>query len=89
MLTYVIYDVVSDKIRKKIADTCLDYGLERIQYSGFRGDLTTNRRQELALKLKKRFNQSDGCIHVIALCEKDAAHVEQIGKVLAERAKEE
>lgn len=85
MESYVIYDVVSDKVRKKIADTCLDYGMERIQFSAFRGDLTTNRRQELILKLRKRFGKSEGCIHILALCDKDAAHVEQIGKVLAER----
>ena len=35
MHTYVIYDIVKDRIRKKIADVCLDYGLKRIQYSSF------------------------------------------------------
>jgi len=31
----VIYDIVDDGLRSKVADTCLDYGLARIQYSAF------------------------------------------------------
>jgi len=85
MRTFVIYDVSEDKIRNKVADVCLDYGLERIQYSAFRGDLTANRRQELVMKLQSRFGKAEGCIHIIALCDKDAARVVQMGKVLAER----
>ena len=85
MLTFVVYDVVSDKVRQKVADACLDYGLERVQYSTFRGDLTANRRQELALRLKERLGEKEGCIHVIPVCEKDAAAVAEMGKVLAER----
>jgi len=85
MRTFVIYDVVENRVRTKIADTCLDYGLERIQYSAFRGDLSANRRQELALKLKDRFGKAEGCIHILPLCEKDDAAVIQLGKLLAER----
>lgn len=81
----MVYDVADDKVRKRVADVCLDYGLERIQYSAFRGDLNANRRQELMLKLRAKFGDADGCIHVIALCDKDDAATVQIGKVLAER----
>lgn len=86
MQTFVIYDVVDNKVRLKIADTCLDYGLERIQYSAFRGNLGRNHRQELAMKLKNRLGKAEGCIHIIALCDKDAAAVVEMGKVLSERA---
>ena len=81
----MVYDVVDDKVRKKVADVCLDYGLERVQYSAFCGDLNANRRQELALKLRAKFGGAEGCIHVIALCDKDDAATVQIGKVLRER----
>ena len=47
MHTYVIYDIVDDRIRKKIADVCLDYGLKRIQYSAFLGDINTTRRRAM------------------------------------------
>jgi len=82
MKTFVIYDIVSDKIRQKIADICLNYGLERVQYSAFYGDLTVNRRQELALKLADRLGKNRGRIHIIPLCEKDSLMVRVLGKLL-------
>jgi CRISPR-associated protein Cas2 len=36
----VIYDIPHDGTRGKVADMCLDYGLDRIQYSAFTGQLT-------------------------------------------------
>ncbi|NDJ54422.1 MAG: CRISPR-associated endonuclease Cas2 [Chloroflexi bacterium] len=35
----VTYDITDDKARKKISDCCLDYGLDRWQYSVFSGRL--------------------------------------------------
>jgi len=51
----VIYDIVEDKIRNKIADVCLDFGLERIQYSAFFGELTHNQKETLLKKSKKTY----------------------------------
>jgi hypothetical protein len=45
----LIYDIENDRLRTRIADACMDYGLERIQFSAFFGKLNRNRRQELAL----------------------------------------
>ncbi len=40
MRCLLIYDITHDGTRSKIADVCLDYGLERIQYSAFLGELS-------------------------------------------------
>ena len=48
----LLYDVTDDRKRAKIADACLDYGLDRIQYSAFTGDLTRNLQEELFVKLR-------------------------------------
>ena len=45
--TLPIYDIPSDRLRTKVANACLDYGVERIQYSAFQGTLTHNRQGEL------------------------------------------
>lgn len=71
MHTYVIYDIVDDRIRKKIADVCLDYGLKRIQYSAFLGDINTTRRRALDAKLTHEFGNAEGKIEVIGVCAKD------------------
>ncbi len=48
--TLVIYDIVEDKVRNKVAEICKDYGLQRIQWSAFFGLTNRNRREEMALK---------------------------------------
>jgi len=35
----ITYDIVEDKTRTKVADTLLNYGLQRMQYSVFLGRL--------------------------------------------------
>jgi CRISPR-associated endonuclease Cas2 len=49
VLHIVVYDITSNKSRKKIADQLLNLGLIRAQYSVFIGDLAKNRVDEIAL----------------------------------------
>ncbi|MGB9880221.1 MAG: CRISPR-associated endonuclease Cas2, partial [Anaerolineae bacterium] len=37
MRCVVVYDIPDDRVRARVADVCLDYGLERIQFSAFQG----------------------------------------------------
>ena len=69
--TYVIYDIANDRIRKKIADVCLDYGLQRIQYSAFLGNINRTRRSALEKKLVEQLGKEQGKIEIIPVCEKD------------------
>jgi CRISPR-associated protein Cas2 len=71
MQTYVIYDIVKDRVRKKIADACLDYGLRRIQYSAFLGNINATRRRSLQAKLTTELGTETGKIEIIAVCSKD------------------
>jgi CRISPR-associated protein Cas2 len=67
----LIYDIENDRIRTKASDACLDYGLERIQYSAFFGKLNRNRRQELALRLRNLCDGESARIRIIPVCEDD------------------
>ncbi|HEY9867619.1 MAG TPA: CRISPR-associated endonuclease Cas2 [Candidatus Obscuribacterales bacterium] len=71
MLILTIYDIENDRIRTKISEACKDYGLERIQYSAFLGDLNTLRRDELLIRLRKTLGDYSGNIQLIPLCDKD------------------
>jgi len=51
--TLVIYDVEDDRARTRVAEACKDFGLERIQYSCFRGKLSQNKREELYERMRK------------------------------------
>ena len=69
--TIVIYDIQDDRTRTRISEACLDYGLERIQFSAFQGRLTRNRREELFLRLQAILEERPGKILVQPVCEKD------------------
>ncbi|MBM7865396.1 CRISPR-associated endonuclease Cas2 [Heliobacterium gestii] len=78
MKTLVIYDIEIDKVRVKISELCKDYGLKRIQYSAFFGELNTNRREELRQRIKKALGQTVGRIHFFPICDKDLRLVAQV-----------
>ncbi len=67
----LIYDIEDDRIRSRAAEVCLNYGLERIQYSAFFGKLNRNRRQELSLRLQRELGNESGRIRIIPICESD------------------
>ncbi len=67
----LIYDIENDRLRTRIADACMDYGLERIQFSAFFGKMNRNRRQELALRLRDELGNESGRVRIIPVCEQD------------------
>lgn len=71
MYCILLYDIPSDKKRKKIADACLDYGLDRIQYSAFTGNISRNLQQELFQKITRILGQADGRIWLLPVGEKE------------------
>jgi CRISPR-associated protein Cas2 len=54
MQCLLIYDIPNDRARQKVADACLDYGLQRVQYSAFVGDLSRSHQRALFGEIKKR-----------------------------------
>lgn len=68
---YIFYDIENDNIRNKIAESCKDYGLKRIQFSGFSGILGKNMREELFLKLSFLIGDKAGKLLMLPVCEKD------------------
>lgn len=71
MKCLLIYDIPDDRARSKIADFCLDYGLDRVQYSAFVGDLSSNHQEELMLKITRRLGKAAGRIDLFAICRDD------------------
>lgn len=65
----VLYDVEDDRIRLRLADLCLNYGLERIQFSAFLGKINRNRRQELSLRIQDLIGTESARVRVIPITE--------------------
>lgn len=80
----LIYDIESDRLRSRISEACLDYGLQRIQYSAFFGKLSRNRRQELSLRLRSEVNNDAAKIRVIPICQTDLDQMWMLEQTSAE-----
>jgi len=65
----VLYDVENDRIRDKLASLCMDYGLDRIQFSAFLGKINRNRRQELSLRIQDLIGNQSARVRVIPILE--------------------
>ncbi len=85
MKCLVVYDIPDDRLRPKVADICLDYGLERIQYSAFLGPLHRNLQEELMLKVKRKMGKKAGKVFLYPICDRDL----QQGLEIHNRAAEE
>jgi CRISPR-associated protein Cas2 len=51
--TLVIYDIEDDRARTRVSEACKDFGLQRLQFSCFRGTLSQNKREELYERLRQ------------------------------------
>jgi len=71
MMCLLVYDIAHDGTRSKIADACLDYGMTRIQYSAFLGDLSSTHQQELFRRIRKRLGKRLGRVQIFPMCERD------------------
>jgi CRISPR-associated protein Cas2 len=71
MVSLVIYDIPDDRLRTKVADICLDYGLERIQFSAFLGELNHNRQEEILQKIRRKVGNNEADVQLFPICEKD------------------
>ncbi len=80
----LIYDISHDGVRTKVADACLDYGLERIQYSAFTGELSKTHQRELFVKIKRRIGKHGASIQLFPLDEKS-----WLGRRVIEQMEEE
>lgn len=80
LLTYVVYDITSDRIRLKVAAVCKDYGLDHIQYSVFSGPLDATRRREIFTRLTDTLADNEGRILMLQLCENDAGARREIAR---------
>lgn len=81
MLTLIIYDITNDKQRTKLAHHLQNYGLYRVQYSGFVGDLNSHDRTLLAKEVRQYVNEEKDSIYIVPLCDRCA----KLCKIIAEK----
>ncbi len=66
----VVYDITDDGPRKRLATMLQTFGLARIQYSAFRGELNANDRAVLARRVSQFVKDEHDSIFIIPLCDR-------------------
>jgi CRISPR-associated protein Cas2 len=85
----LLYDIVSDRARSKVADACLDYGLDRIQYSAFVGCLSRTLQQELMYRIEDILDGGTANVKLIAIPDRDWNNRLEIDCIADEEEEEE
>ena len=67
----VAYDIEREAVRRRVAETCQDYGLARIQWSVFMGPLKTRYHAEVVQALARRIAGEAGTIDCFMICAAD------------------
>ncbi|MBE0524902.1 MAG: CRISPR-associated endonuclease Cas2 [Methanosarcinales archaeon] len=80
MLVWVVYDIVENKIRKKVSDSCKNIGLYRVQKSVFLGELNANKRDSLALQCEELIDADVDSVYIFPMDEQSFKQVKLIGQ---------
>lgn len=80
MLTWVVYDISEDKIRKTLSDKLISQGLYRVQNSVFLGNIENNRIDEIEIYSQDLVDKDTDSVYIFPMCQQDFDKVELIGK---------
>ncbi|MDY6844878.1 MAG: CRISPR-associated endonuclease Cas2 [Thermodesulfobacteriota bacterium] len=79
-LVWVIYDIVDDQKRNKIAKVCKNKGLYRVQKSVFLGTLNKNQLDELDILCNDIIDEEIDSVYIFPMCEGDFRKVKLLGQ---------
>ena len=85
MLTWVMYDIVEDKIRNRIVKICKNAGLYRVQYSVFLGDIEENEIDEIKLRIEDLVNLKTDSVYVFPMTKSNFNKAGLIGQAFDRR----
>jgi len=80
VLVWIIYDISEDKPRNKVAKTCKQYGLIRVQKSVFLGKLEKNRFDELAEACLDLIDEETDSVYLFPFCQEDFRAIKVMGQ---------
>ncbi len=84
-LVWVLYDIVNDKRRNRIAQYCKQQGLYRVQKSVFLGTLNLTQIGELAAQCEGTIVSDEDSVYIFPMCEEDFRKVRLQGQAFDER----
>ncbi len=80
VLTWVVYDIVEDKVRTKVAKECKKAGLIRVQKSVFLGRLESSRFDELSDLCEYLIDEEKDSVYLFPFCQEDFRRIQVLGQ---------
>ena len=71
MLTWVMYDIVKDRARTKVAKACAKAGIYRVQYSVWLGMLNRSQTKELRSIIEDLIDPGVDRVYIFPMCKED------------------
>lgn len=85
MITWVLYDIKDDKARSKVAKTCKQGGLYRVQYSCFLGNLNQNEKDSIVLRIEDLINPAFDKIYIFRMNQSQLRDCVMLGQAFDQR----
>lgn len=80
MIAWVIYDIENDKARSKVAKSCKQAGLYRVQLSVFLGTLDAEQKDILSLQLEALINPERDKIYIFPMSKSELQQTILLGQ---------
>ncbi len=80
VLVWIVYDIVENKTRTKVAKACKQFGLQRVQQSVFLGKLASNRFDELGEKCLSLIDDDNDSVYIFPFCQEDFKRIKVLGQ---------
>jgi CRISPR-associated protein Cas2 len=80
VLVWILYDIVEDKPRNKVAKECKKYDLVQVPKSVFLGKLKPNRFDELGKKCLSLIDEDTDSVYLFPICQEDFRRVKVLGQ---------
>ncbi len=89
MMYWIIYDIASNRLRKRVSDKCKNYGMFRVQKSAFIGEITKNKAEMLMEEIKNVLGKIDKeCVFLLPHCKECFNGRDIVGTLDAEQIKD-
>lgn len=80
MIIWVLYDIVDDKARSKVAKYCQQAGLYRVQYSVFLGSIEPDQRDTLELQIEAQIDLDRDRVYIFPMSKNELQETALLGQ---------
>ena len=80
MIVWTLYDIKDNKARSRVAKSCKQAGLYRVQYSVFLGTLTASEKDSLELKIQDQIDEEVDSVYIFPMSKSELQSTTLLGQ---------